>query len=353
MISRLKLPERYEYTGESRSGGMSEVHIFKDTLLERLVAVKCVAPGGEARRAHDELRALQAISSKHVVRLYDYISQNDYNDSIALVEEYIDGVELDQLDENLKRDDFLNIAFQLATGIADIHAAGHVHRDIKPHNAKLSAEGVVKIFDFGLARRTETAEAGTVGFVGTPGFAAPELCVTGEVELKSSADIYAFASTLWFVCFQDVPREHEERELLDFSDLSFELPRFLSELLNDCWSAEPDERPRMADVASGIERAMLKGKHSACITRDRTVTYIDAKNPRFEANNGVLGSIVIEYDGFWFLVTEVSGAVYLNNEVCVPVARIVGDCVIALGPFEAAWNRSFITFDVSHPEFVV
>ena len=57
---------------------------------------------------------------------------------------------------------------QIAAGITDIHAVDEIHRDIKPNNIKIDPEGVIKIFDFGLARETGPAAA-TVGFVGTPG----------------------------------------------------------------------------------------------------------------------------------------------------------------------------------------
>ena len=122
----------------------------------------------------DELAALLKMRSKHVVQIYDLCKFPDK--CIGIIQEFIDGKDLlESFAPPTSIDSYYRQLWQIASGISDIHAVGVIHRDIKPNNMKVDPEGVIKIFDFGLARDAGPAAA-TVGFVGTPGLEmAPQI----------------------------------------------------------------------------------------------------------------------------------------------------------------------------------
>lgn len=199
------LPTRYMPDGSRGSGGFGEVVFCKDLHLERMVAIKTIKELSELDRLKDEIAALMKMRSKHVVQVFDII--NGQNSTFAIVMEYIDGTDLFNLDfKTLNPLTLLKLLWQLASGISDIHASGVIHRDIKPNNMKLDKEGVLKIFDFGLARNSGN-DARTVGFKGTPGFAAPEQFAFDEVNFLPAVDVYAFGVSALFLATQDLPLE--------------------------------------------------------------------------------------------------------------------------------------------------
>ena len=168
------LPARYQPSGPAVDGGMSSVAFCKDQILERQVAVKFLQTTTHRRRMDDELAALLKMRSKHVVQIYDLCKFPDK--CIGIIQEFIDGKDLlESFAPPTSIDSYYRQLWQIASGISDIHAVGVIHRDIKPNNMKVDPEGVIKIFDFGLARDAGPAAA-TVGFVGTPGLEmAPQI----------------------------------------------------------------------------------------------------------------------------------------------------------------------------------
>lgn len=149
---KLKLPRRYKPNGTSLDGGMSTAIVCQDQHLDRPVLVKSLAPGTDKRRLLDEIQALQIIRSKHVVQIYDLI-WNGAGEIVGIVEEFLPGEDLTKVSPPSNELEFLRLAYPIAEGIADIHAHGRVHRDIKRQNMKFDAESCLKIFDFGLRMR--------------------------------------------------------------------------------------------------------------------------------------------------------------------------------------------------------
>ena len=146
-----KLAGRYVINGAALAGGMGTVYPCNDEILERNVAVKVLQDSAEARRQIDELAALLKLRSKHVVQVYDILKLDA--GQIGIVQEFINGTDL--FDSATAASTTLEVykqLWQIASGIADIHSAGVIHRDIKLNNMKLDGEGIIKIFDFGLAR---------------------------------------------------------------------------------------------------------------------------------------------------------------------------------------------------------
>ena len=198
------LPPRYAPSGAPLAGGMGAVQICVDAVLDRRVAIKFVHSATHQRRILDELAALLRMRSKHVVQVYDILRLP--GDELGIVQEFIDGQDLfESHSVPTRKVDYYKQLWQIASGLADIHSLNVIHRDIKPNNMKTDPEGVIKIFDFGLARE-EGSAASTMGFVGTSGFAAPELYV-GSVKFTSAVDTYAFGATALFLGSGGLPPE--------------------------------------------------------------------------------------------------------------------------------------------------
>ena len=180
----------YRIVARVGAGGMGEVFKGWDPRLERDVAIKLLHPeaAGDAarqRRLLAEGRAASALNHPNILRVYDADVDGQ---SYYLVSEWLEGKSLrDELSRGpmaLRR--LLDLAVQIADGLAAAHANGIVHRDIKPDNIMLARDGTARIVDFGLARSDPHAPSGahhgahasTVsldgGVSGTPGYMSPE-----------------------------------------------------------------------------------------------------------------------------------------------------------------------------------
>lgn len=213
---------RYEIRSHIGAGGMGDVYLARDTELDRSVALK-VLPANVAadqqrmRRFIQEAKAASSLNHQHIITIYE-IGETDSTRFIAT--EFVDGVTLRQ---RLKRgrvsvNETLNIAIQIATGLAAAHEAGIIHRDIKPENVMLrSRDGFVKLLDFGLVKLTEVAttttdteaptralvntDAGTV--MGTVSYMSPEQARGKAVDERT--DIWSLGVILYELTTGIVP----------------------------------------------------------------------------------------------------------------------------------------------------
>jgi eukaryotic-like serine/threonine-protein kinase len=193
------------------SGGMGEVYRAHDSRLGRDVAIKILPPdvAGDPerlRRFESEARAAAALSHPNILVVHDVGREHDTS---YLVTELLEGRTLREVidDGAVPVPRALDSAVQIAEGLAAAHARGIVHRDLKPENVFVTADGRVKILDFGLARTMHIPEAAaaTLGtqahataphvVLGTPGYMAPEQ-VRGEA-VDHRADIFAFGCVLY------------------------------------------------------------------------------------------------------------------------------------------------------------
>lgn len=351
------MPARYSPTGRSSRGGFGEVHFCQDVNLGRPVAVKFIHDSSEKARILDELRALLQMRSKHVVQIYDVVPCDD--GSLGLVEEFVDGNDLFSSPfPKASEANLLKTLWQIAAGIADIHGAKVIHRDIKPNNMKLDAEGVVKIYDFGLAR-DEGVAAKTKGFKGTLGFAAPEILTNNTVAFTRAIDTYAFGVSIFILtgdaipsCLLELPPKPPKPGF--FSSLKVHIPKELADLLERCLATDPQHRPELANIRDELARYLLKDKHQAMVIFNGKHSYLNSKTPTVSLQLPNIGAIKITYDGIHFKVTNVSGETFINNSSANIGDVIPGSCVVAFGStYRRPSERAFITFDVSNPEVVL
>ena len=203
------LSDRYQLAGRIAIGGMGEVWRARDTVLDRPVAVKLLRPEYASHaetlaRFRAEARHAGALSHPGIARVYDY-GEAGPDHGPFLVMELVDGPALTGLLEAgpLGQAMAMDIVAQSAAGLDAAHAAGLVHRDIKPGNLLIAADGQVKITDFGIAHAAGSAPVTRTGMlIGTPGYLAPER-VSGASATPAS-DIYSLG-VVAFECLAGRP----------------------------------------------------------------------------------------------------------------------------------------------------
>jgi serine/threonine-protein kinase len=190
------LAGRYHLQGRIASGGMGEVWRAADTVLERPVAVKLLRSeySGDAdtlARFRAEARHAAAVSHPGIAHVYDY-GEGGPDGSPFLVMELVDGPALTELLARGPLDivQALDVVAQAAAALAAAHAAGLVHRDIKPGNLLVTPGGTVKITDFGIAYAAGSAPLTRTGaLIGTPAYLAPERIVGAAA--TAASDLYS------------------------------------------------------------------------------------------------------------------------------------------------------------------
>ena len=169
------------------SGSFANVYLARDLTLDRSVALKVFKPGGPITAATvlAEARSAAALNHPNVCTIFGV------DDSLGvptIAMEYVHGRSLSKIiaDGAISPAQAASIGRQIAAGIAEAHARGVVHGDVKPENIMVGEDGVVKILDFGLAKRSRTASTGdtvtlglaegsdSAGIFGTPSYLAPE-----------------------------------------------------------------------------------------------------------------------------------------------------------------------------------
>ncbi|WP_162918510.1 serine/threonine protein kinase [Taklimakanibacter deserti] len=329
---------------------MSEVLVCRDLHLDRDVIVKRLQGHTEPQRLIDEQKALLKLRSKHVVQLLDIVTTDAFGkEEKCLVMEYIDGADLSP--GSFGADDkYVGSLWQIGSGIADIHQAGIIHRDIKPNNVRRDKMGVLKIFDFGLAREVGKDDA-TKNIIGTIGYMAPELFGTKTIPFSPAVDVYAFGATAVALLDKNLPDELKQGEqvpLLYLQKLMAGLHADVPAIIHQCTNSDPTKRPPMNAVRDTLEDQLLRDRHHARIVNGANIYELSSANRNISLQSAV-GSIAIGYNGLQFRVTSVSGEVFVNNEAAKVDQRMYPACVITIGDRHRP-NRAFLTFDVSHPE---
>ncbi len=279
---------RYDVLEEIGRGGMGVVLKAFDPSLQRIVAVKVLAPhlatsGIARRRFTREAQAAAAVSHEHVVTIHEV---NEANGLPYIAMQFVPGVSLEQKidrDGPLPLDQVLRIAHQAACGLAAAHAQGLVHRDIKPANILLleSATEQVKLTDFGLARAVDEAGVTQSGFVaGTPQYMSPEQARGDAVDHRT--DLFSLGSTLYAMCTGAVPfkaestlavlRKVREEMPRPIAELNAGVPSWLVAIIEKLLAKEPADRFQSAgEVSDMFSQHLAHVQHGAPLPPVRRV----------------------------------------------------------------------------------
>jgi eukaryotic-like serine/threonine-protein kinase len=256
---------RYELVRPLGHGAMATVDLARDVDLDRLVALKRLAENLARdeelqRRFLREARLAARLAHPNVVRVFD-VGEDDGRPFIAM--EYVEGETLAELVARrraLPVPETAALGLQMCAGLAAAHAAGLVHRDVKPHNLLLGTDGVLKLGDFGIAaghEGTRLTLAGTV--LGTAGYLAPEQA-RGE-QVTAAADIYAVGAVLYELLTGEPARTAGSLAELGSEDgfvppdLASRVPEGSPELVaavTACLSVRPEDRPPSAAALAGL-----------------------------------------------------------------------------------------------------
>src|SRR5690606_15144619 len=199
---------RYRIDRRLGAGGMGVVYAAFDAELSRNVAIKLVRTAQTSAREQDRLReearALAQLSHPNVVQIYEV---GVHEQQLYLVMEYVEGTTLEHWARGRSSREILRCCVQAGHGLAAAHAAGLLHRDVKPNNILVGADGRVRVIDFGLASAAvslettpEDADPGgeqTSRLVGTPAYLAPALYARRPASPHS--DQFSFCVTVWQV----------------------------------------------------------------------------------------------------------------------------------------------------------
>ncbi|HVL04268.1 MAG TPA: protein kinase, partial [Acidimicrobiales bacterium] len=193
---------RYELHRRIARGGMADVFLARDSLLDRPVAVKVLFPEFATdptfvQRFRREAQAAANLSHPNIVSVYDW---GEEGGTYFIVMEYVEGHSLAQTIKNESRihpDRAADITTDVAAALGFAHRNGVVHRDVKPGNVLISPNGQVKVADFGIARAVSNQEnltqAGTV--MGTATYFSPEQARGESVDPRS--DVYSLGVVLY------------------------------------------------------------------------------------------------------------------------------------------------------------
>ena len=264
--------DQYEILDVIGRGGMGLVLKARDTELNRIVAVKVLAPelasnATGRKRFGREAQAAAAVSHDHVVPIFAVNDKdgNEKADLPYLVMEYIDGQSLQQkIDEDspLELKEILRIGQQVAAGLSAAHLQGLIHRDVKPSNVLLQ-NGVqrVKITDFGLARAVDDVGITRTGEVaGTPQYMSPEQAQGQGLDPRS--DLFSLGSVMYAMCTGRGPFRADTavaslRRVCDDTPrpiraINADIPIWLVDIIDCLLEKDPQHRYQSAEEVSEL-----------------------------------------------------------------------------------------------------
>ncbi len=271
-ISHYKILEKL---GE---GGMGVVYKARDMKLERTVALKFLPPAlasspDDIARFEHEARAISALNHPAIATIHD-IGEADGSTFIVL--EFISGGTLKSTVQRARSEsadlplaDVVKFGIQIAEGLASAHRAGIIHRDVKSDNAMLTAEGNVKLADFGLAKLQNAIQVTRAGStVGTAAYMSPEQMRGEDVDVRT--DIFSLGVVLYELTTKHLPFRGEHDAALAYSIVNEE-PRPAATL--------------RADTPDGLWRVIER-----CLSKELTKRYQTADEVVHDLRNLALGA---------------------------------------------------------------
>jgi serine/threonine-protein kinase len=264
---------RYELHRRLGRGGMAEVYLARDQMLDRAVAVKVLFPAlatdpGFVERFRREAQSAAGLNHPNIVSVYDW---GEANGTYFIVMEYVEGeslAELIQAEGRLHPDRAAEIASDMASALGYAHRNGGViHRDVKPGNVLLTRDGTVKVADFGIARAiSDSSEQNltkTGSVMGTATYFSPEQARGASVDPRS--DVYSLGCVLYEMVIGHPPFSGENAVAIAYKHVQEApvpprridpaLPETLEAIILKCLAKNPANRyPSAQDMRADLRR---------------------------------------------------------------------------------------------------
>ena len=290
-----KIFAHYEIVSPLGAGGMGEVYLARDTLLDRLVALKFL-PSDIAddpqrlRRFIQEAKSASALNHPNIAHIYE-IAEADHERFIAM--EYVEGKSLDREINGspMKLANLLQIAPQIADALTEAHSKGVIHRDIKSANIVVTNRGQVKVLDFGLAKvsakpnpsdtKVSTQLKTSPGIViGTIPYMSPEQALGQQVDHRS--DIFSLGVVLYEMATGRLPFSgntatetinritHEQPEAI--SRFNYDIPLDLERIIRKCLEKDRERRYQSTgELVIDLENLKRDSQSSVSVTTSQVV----------------------------------------------------------------------------------
>ena len=321
-----KLSGRYRLEAKLGSGGMSTVYLARDETLDRPVAVKVMhremsEQADQLERFRQEARAVAKISHPNVVAVIDAGEDGGHP---YIVFEYVEGETLKQRinrDGALAPQEAIAYAIEIARGLSMAHARNMVHRDIKPQNILIDAEGRAKLTDFGISRQLEQDGMTATGRVlGTTDYVAPEQAMGRKVDPRT--DIYSLGVVLYEMLVGQVPfaadsqvgvaMKHVNEELPDVQRRRPEVSAAVALVVERATAKDPAERyQQVGEMIDDLETALEVEASRAGSTTGEATSILDAVPPPKRKLPGRRGWSWAAIAGVLLIVAGVLAAVLL------------------------------------------
>jgi serine/threonine-protein kinase len=297
----------YKILEKIGGGGMGVVYKAQDLKLDRFVALKFLPPhldanADEKKRFIQEAKAASALDHPNICTIYEIDETAEGQLFIAMA--YYDGETLKKAvsSNQLLVSSAIEIAIQIAQGLAKAHAHGIVHRDLKPENVIITTEGVAKIVDFGLAKlsgHSRLTKDGTTK--GTAAYMSPEQARGEDTDQRT--DIWSLGVVMYEMLTGQLPFKGEKEPAVIYgiltkapkpvSEWRNEIPEALAQVINRAMAKDADERyqrtEEMRDALKILKQQLEAGKTEKLSTASRRA--IKRKRARLYA--GIAGLLVL------------------------------------------------------------
>lgn len=311
------IAERYELLELIGQGGMADVYLAQDIILNRTIAIKILRTSLAkdpiyVTRFQREASAAAALSHRNIVEIYDV---GEDEDKYYIVMEYVPGTTLKEL--ILKRGavhyiEAIDLMKQIVSGIAKAHQLGIIHRDIKPQNILVTDSGVAKIADFGIASMQSLAQVTQTDVImGSLHYLAPELA-RGE-KATAQSDVYALGIVFYELLRGEVPfngespvniaLKHMQEDLPSLLDFNPSIPQSVENIvikataknLNDRYQSAAEMLDDINTCLDHPDQEKLVFNHDDQEAEPTIV--VDSKSPFFASDTDEIKETVSETEG--------------------------------------------------------
>ncbi|MBR2767982.1 MAG: Stk1 family PASTA domain-containing Ser/Thr kinase [Solobacterium sp.] len=271
-MSNNLIANRYEVFQHIGQGGMADVFLAVDTILNRQVAIKILrselcSDAVSVLRFEREAQAATALAHPNIVEIYDV---GEYKGHHYIVMEYVPGKPLKKVIQQrgaLLTEEAIDIMKQLTSATAEAHRRGIIHRDIKPQNVIVKSDGSIKMLDFGIALAKGSMQLTQANNVmGSVHYLAPELA-RGE-SASPQSDIYALGIVLFEMLTGDVPFKADQavqvalmqlhNTIPDVRSINPDLPQSVENIVIRATAKNPDQRYRSCNEMLDDLRTCLR-----------------------------------------------------------------------------------------------